>query len=151
VFADDLAGAPLLTNRSNWIRFLLVKNRRWVNENVVLLGDAAHTAHFSIGSGTKLAMEDSIALFQSFGRERGVAAALADFERTRKPVVDAWQETAFSSTLWFEDAHEKLPLEPVPFAYDCMTRSGRIDLERLRGRDPAFVARYERWAATRGS
>jgi anthraniloyl-CoA monooxygenase len=142
VFAEDLGGAGLVSNRSKWIRFLLVKCRRWVHENVVLLGDAAHTAHFSIGSGTKLAMEDSIALYESFGRERAVAAALADFERTRKLVVDAWQESAFSSTLWFENAHEKLGLDPVPFAYDCMTRSGRVDLDKLRRRDPAFVARY---------
>jgi len=147
IFAEDLQGAPLVSNRSKWIQFLLVKNRRWVHENVVLLGDAAHTAHFSIGSGTKLAMEDAIALHESLGRERPVAAALADFERTRKPVVDAWQEAAFSSTLWFESAHEKLALDPLPFAFDCMTRSGRIDLEKLRRRDPAFVARYEAWTA----
>jgi len=83
LFADDLQGAPLISNRSKWIQFLLVKNRRWVHENVVLLGDAAHTAHFSIGSGTKLAMEDSIALYESFGREKSVTTALADFERTR--------------------------------------------------------------------
>lgn len=145
VFADDLCGAPLVTNRSRWIQFLLVKNRRWVHENVVLLGDAAHTAHFSIGSGTKLAMEDSIALYESFGRAQHVAGALADFERTRKPVVDEYQEAALSSTLWFENASEKLALEPVPFAFDCMTRSGKIDLDNLRRRDPAFVARYEEW------
>ena len=146
VFADDLQGAPLVSNRSKWIQFLLVKNRRWVHENVVLLGDAAHTAHFSIGSGTKLAMEDSIALYESFGRHEGVAHvadALADFERTRKPVVDDYQQAAFSSTLWFENAHEKLALDPIPFAFDCMTRSGKIDLEKLRRRDPEFVAEYE--------
>jgi anthraniloyl-CoA monooxygenase len=154
-FADDLQGAPLVSNRSKWIQFLLVKNRRWVHENVVLLGDAAHTAHFSIGSGTKLAMEDAIALFDSFGREKTVAGALADFERTRKPIVDEYQEAAFSSTLWFENAWQKLALDPVPFAFDCMTRSGKIDLENLRRRDPAFVAAYEEWtrrgAPARGS
>jgi anthraniloyl-CoA monooxygenase len=143
VFADDLRGAPLISNRSKWIQFLLVKCRRWTHENVVLLGDAAHTAHFSIGSGTKLAMEDSIALFESLGRETSVARALADFERTRKPVVDDYQESALASTLWFENAHQKLGLDPVPFAADCMFRSGRIDLAKLRQRDPAFAARYE--------
>ncbi len=151
IFRDDLHRQPLLSNRSKWIQFLLVKNRRWVHENVVLLGDAAHTAHFSIGSGTKLAMEDAIALFESFGRERTVAGALADFEWTRKPVVDDYQESALSSTLWFETAEEKLALDPVPFAYDCMTRSGRIDLENLRRRDAAFAARYEAWARDHGA
>ncbi len=148
LFADDLEGAPLVSNRSKWIQFLLVKCRRWTHENVVLLGDAAHTAHFSIGSGTKLAMEDSIALYQSlgsFGREKSVAAAVADFERERKPVVDAYQEAAFSSTLWFENAGDKLALDPIPFAFDCMTRSGKVDLENLRRRDPRFVERYEAW------
>ena len=145
VFARDLGGHALIGNRSKWIQFLLVKNRRWVHENVVLLGDAAHTAHFSIGSGTKLAMEDSIALYASFGRFAGVGEALADFEATRKPVVDDYQETALSSTHWFERAHEKLHLEPLPFAADCMFRSGKIDLDNLRRRDPAFVARYEAW------
>jgi anthraniloyl-CoA monooxygenase len=127
-----------------------------VHENVVLLGDAAHTAHFSIGSGTKLAMEDAIALYESFAPEaavksgaatRDAAGALARFERTRKPVVDEYQEAAYSSTLWFEGASAKLALDPVPFAFDCMTRSGKIDLENLRRRDPAFVAQYEEWRA----
>lgn len=143
VFADDLQGGRLVSNRSTWIQFLLVKNRRWVHENVVLLGDAVHTAHFSIGSGTKLAMEDSIALYECFGAESDPKKALARFEATRKPVVDEYQEVAFSSTLWFENAAEKLGMDPIPFAYDCMTRSGRIDLEKLRKRDPVFVAKYE--------
>jgi anthraniloyl-CoA monooxygenase len=156
VFADDLGGARLISNRSRWIQFLLVKCRRWVHENVVLLGDAAHTAHFSIGSGTKLAMEDAIALYESFAPEadvksraatRDAAGALANFEKTRKPVVDEYQEAAYSSTLWFEGASAKLALDPVPFAFDCMTRSGKIDLENLRRRDPAFVAQYEEWRA----
>lgn len=145
LFADDLHGAPLIGNRSKWIQFLLVKNRRWVHENVVLLGDSAHTAHFSIGSGTKLAMEDSIALAQSCARHPRIADALADFERTRKPLVDDYQEAAFASTLWFEEAAQKMGLAEVPFAADCMFRSGKIDLDNLRRRDPAFAARYEAW------
>jgi len=149
IFAKDLGGHALVGNRSKWIQFLLVKNRRWTHENVVLLGDSAHTAHFSIGSGTKLAMEDSIALFESFGRHGDVAGALRDFEATRKPLVDEYQEAALSSTLWFENAHEKLGLEPLPFAADCMFRSGKIDLGNLRRRDPAFATRYEAWAAGR--
>ena len=145
VFADDLQGGKLVSNRSTWIQFLLVKNRHWVHENVVLLGDAVHTAHFSIGSGTKLAMEDSIALYECFGEEKGPRKALAKFEATRKPVVDEYQEAALSSTLWFENAGDKLALDPIPFAYDCMTRSGKIDLDKLRQRDPKFVAQYEGW------
>ena len=148
VFADDLGGERLLGNRSKWIQFLLVKCKRWVHENVVILGDAAHTAHFSIGSGTKLAMEDSIALHESFAAHpKDARTALAHFEATRKPMVDDYQESAYSSTLWFESAAQKLALEPIPFALDCMTRSGRIDLEKLRRRDAKFVASYEQWRA----
>lgn len=149
IFASDLGGQRLVGNRSKWIQFLLVKNAAWTCENVVLLGDAAHTAHFSIGSGTKLAMEDAIALYESCGRHAGVSEALADFAATRKPVVDAYQENALASTTWFEDAAAKLHLEPLPFAVDCMFRSGKIDLDNLRRRDPAFVARYEAWQAAR--
>lgn len=147
IFAPDLGGRPLVSNRSRWIQFLLVRCGRWVHGNAVLLGDAAHTAHFSIGSGTKLAMEDAIALHESLGRCDGVAAALADFAATRKPVVDDYQRSALASTLWFEQAASKLALEPLPFAADCMFRSGRIDLDNLRRRDPAFAARWEAWQA----
>jgi anthraniloyl-CoA monooxygenase len=147
IFAPDLGGNRLVGNRSKWIQFLLVKNRSWTCDNVVLMGDAAHTAHFSIGSGTKLAMEDSIALYECFGRSAGVREALADYNATRKPVVDAYQENALASTAWFEEAGAKLHLEPLPFAVDCMFRSGKIDLENLRRRDAAFVDRFEAWQA----
>ncbi len=150
IFERDLDGAPLVSNRSKWIQFLLVKNRRWVHENVVLLGDAAHTAHFSIGSGTKLAMEDSIALADCFAKSGSVKAALDEFEQTRKPIVDDYQEAAFASTLWFEEASQKMGLAEVPFAADCMFRSGKIDLENLRRRDPAFATRYEAWRSAGG-
>lgn len=149
IFAKDLGGQRLVGNRSKWIQFLLIKNRAWTHENVVLLGDSVHTAHFSIGSGTKLAMEDSIALYESCGRHADVPRALADFVATRKPIVDAYQEAALSSTEWFETAASRLHLEPLPFAADCMFRSGKIDLDNLRQRDPAFAARYEAWHAGR--
>ncbi len=102
VFATDLNGQPLLSNNSKWINFLLVKNERWSFDNVVLLGDALHTAHFSIGSGTKLAMEDAIALRESFAETSDVAGALQRFETTRKPVIEEFQAAAYESMVWFE-------------------------------------------------
>jgi anthraniloyl-CoA monooxygenase len=146
VFKDDLGGQALLTNNFvRWLNFLLVKNRRWHHKNVVLLGDALHTAHFSIGSGTKLALEDSIALAKCFATTNDVEIALADFERVRKPVVDDTQDAAYASLLLFENAQDELHLEPLPFAFRFMTRSKKIDRDRLRRRDPQFVAQYEQW------
>jgi anthraniloyl-CoA monooxygenase len=146
VFAEDLEGHPLLTNDFvRWLTFALVRNQRWSHRNIVLLGDALHTAHFSIGSGTKLALEDAIALFRAFEQYGAdVGSALADFERERKPIVDRYQEAASESLSWFENVHTELALDPVSFAYRLMTRSGRIDREKLRRRDPAFVEEYER-------
>ena len=143
VFARDLGGHELLSNNSKWLNFLLVKNARWHFENVVLLGDALHTAHFSIGSGTKLALEDSIALARAFDETPNVAAALAGFERARKPVVEEYQRAAYDSLLWFEHMRDYAHLAPLPFAFSLMTRSGRVSYESLRRRDPAFVAAYE--------
>jgi anthraniloyl-CoA monooxygenase len=145
IFGDDLDGAPLLSNNFvKWLNFTLVRNRRWHHDHVVLLGDALHTAHFSIGSGTKLALEDAIALAKSFRDRHSVEAALPEFERVRKPIVDALQNAAVDSLRWFENWADDAGLEPVIFAYRLMTRSGRIDREKLRQRDPAFVAAYER-------
>jgi len=145
IFADDLAGAPLLTNNFvKWLNFALVRNARWYGNRVVLLGDALHTAHFSIGSGTKLALEDAIALARALAAFPDTGAALPEFERARKPLVDALQAAAVESLHWFEHWSDDAGLEPVAFAYRLMTRSGRIDREKLRLRDPAFVADYER-------
>ena len=145
IFAPDLAGAPLLANAFvKWLHFTLVRNQHWHHENVVLLGDALHTAHFSIGSGTKLALEDAISLAHAFSEHSKVADALAYFEQTRKPIVDALQGAAADSLRWFEHWTDDAALEPVVFAYRLMTRSGRIDIEKLRRRDAAFVAAYER-------
>ena len=143
VFADDLNGNPLLSNNSKWINFALVKNAIWHYQNVVLLGDALHTAHFSIGSGTKLAMEDAITLKQSFDEAPDVGAALRQWEKVRKPVIEDYQEAAYESMVWFENAREYMHLSPIELAYSLMTRSGRVDEEELRKRDPKFVARYE--------
>ena len=141
VFAEDLNGHTLLSNNSKWINFVLVKNEHWHHDNLVLLGDALHTAHFSIGSGTKLAMEDAIALRQAFARGVKVAEALKEFEQQRKPIIEDYQAMAFESMVWFEHAREYMSLPPLELAYSVMTRSGRVDDEALRRRDPEFMAR----------
>ena len=143
VFRRDLGGRELLSNNSRWINFLLVRNERWHRPGVVLLGDALHTAHFSIGSGTKLALEDSIALFDCFAGGLGADEAPAEFERRRKPVIADYQEAARESRVWFERASDYMHLPPLEFAYSLMTRSKRVTHESLRRRDPEFVAAYE--------
>jgi anthraniloyl-CoA monooxygenase len=145
VFVEDLEGYPLLSNNFvKWLNFLLVNNTRWRHRHVVLLGDALHTAHFSIGSGTKLALEDAIALYESLRAESAIDRALEAFERDRKPVIESYQEAATESRIWFEDMERYMRLEPLEFAYQVMTRSRKIDRENLRRRDPEFVAAYER-------
>jgi len=143
VFSRDLGGYPLLSNNSKWIQFLLVKNENWFFENVVLLGDALHTAHFSIGSGTKLAMEDAIALGESFQQTSDVHEALARFTETRRPVIEEYQSAAFGSMLWFENARDYVHLNPMELAFSVMTRSGRVTYEDLKRRDPDFIRRYD--------
>ncbi len=146
VFKDDLGGKPLLSNNFvKWNNFPLVKVRRVYHQNSVLLGDAMHTAHFSIGSGTKLAMEDSIALADAFARCRTVEAALPEFQRVRKPVIDRFQAAALKSLTWLEDVQHYLHLDPIPFTYKLMTRSKRVGFARLQRADPDFAARYEAW------
>ena len=146
VFKDDLGGRELLANNfMRWVNFPLVRNRKWSHENVVLLGDALHTAHFSIGSGTKLALEDSIALAECLAEQPNVAHGLKDFEGRRRPVVEALQDAAFSSLLALENIAEDWNLDPLPFAYKLMTRSGRVTHEKLKKRDPEFVMAYEAW------
>jgi anthraniloyl-CoA monooxygenase len=144
VFARDLHGQPLLSNNSKWINFVLVKNANWHFENVVLLGDALHTAHFSIGSGTKLAMEDAIALKNCFDRAPDVASAVQEFERTRKPIIEDYQSAAYESMVWFENARDYMHLSPMELAYSLMKRSGRVDDEELRKRDEEFFENYKK-------
>jgi anthraniloyl-CoA monooxygenase len=142
-FAHDLEGQPLLSNNSKWINFVLVKNGNWSFENLVLIGDALHTAHFSIGSGTKLAMEDAISLADCFQQQNDVRVALAEFERLRRPVIEEYQAAAFDSMQWFENARQYMHLSPLELAYSLMTRSGKVSAETLRRRDPEFMAAYE--------
>jgi anthraniloyl-CoA monooxygenase len=143
VFAPDLAGQQLLSNNSKWINFLLVKNANWYFDNVVLLGDALHTAHFSIGSGTKLAMEDAIALANHLRKRSEIAKALEEFEATRKPYIEEYQAAAFESMRWFENIGSYDSLSLLNLAMSSMLRSGRVNYEELRERDPDFVARFE--------
>ena len=143
VFSQDLNGHKLLSNNSKWINFVFVKNRNWFFDNVVLIGDALHTAHFSIGSGTKLAIEDAIALAESFQNTANVADALRHFEKTRRPVIEDYQAAAFESMRWFENAAQYMHLSPIELAYVLMTRSGRVTYEDLKRRDPEFIRRYD--------
>lgn len=143
VFEQDLNGHKLLSNNSKWINFLLVRNKSWFFQNVVLIGDALHTAHFSIGSGTKLAMEDAIALAESFQHAANVADALSHFAHTRRPVIEDYQAAAFESMRWFENAAQYMHLSTIELAYVLMTRSGRVSYEDLKRRDPEFIRRYD--------
>jgi anthraniloyl-CoA monooxygenase len=147
LFEDELQGHPLLANRSIWRRFPTVRNGRWHTGNVVLLGDAAHTAHFSVGSGTKLAMEDAIALAAALRTEASIPAALAGYEAARRPQVESLQRAAQASLEWFEAAERYHDTEPVQFAFNLLTRSLRITHENLRLRDPALVGQVDRWFA----
>jgi len=154
VFADDLAGEPLLSNSSRWLRFATIRNRRWAGRfgatPAALLGDALHTAHFSIGSGTKLALEDAIALAAAFAEHGAADASLAAFETARRPAIERYQSAAERSLVWFESARADLGLDPLSFAYRAMTRSAKVDHESLKRRDPEFVSAYERRAAGAG-
>ena len=142
-FRDDLGGHRLLANRSSWLNFKVVTNQRWTHDNIVLIGDALRTVHFSIGSGTRMALEDAIVLAQSFATERDVAPALAAFERTRRPVVERFLTVAARSFVWYEHMRDKLGLDPVPFAYDYVMRGGALTHERLRERSPKLAAAWE--------
>lgn len=143
VFDKDLHGHDLLSNNSKWINFVLVKNAHWFFDNVVLLGDALHTAHFSIGSGTKLALEDSIELSRCFKQTPVVNQALALFESNRKTVIEEYQSAAYDSMVWFENARQYMQLSPRDLAFSLMTRSGRVSYDDLKKRDPEFVRQYE--------
>ncbi|HXE57549.1 MAG TPA: bifunctional salicylyl-CoA 5-hydroxylase/oxidoreductase [Gemmatimonadales bacterium] len=148
LFAPELAGHRLLKNRSIWRSFPTIRNARWHHGKVVLLGDAAHTAHFSVGSGTKLAMEDAIALVGALRAHPGdLAAALAAYEAERRPAVESLQRAAQVSLQWFEDTERYMRLEPIQFAFNLLTRSLRISHENLRLRDPGFIERVDRWFA----
>jgi anthraniloyl-CoA monooxygenase len=147
LFQEELEGHRLLSNRSIWRRFPTVRNGCWHAGNVVLLGDAAHTAHFSVGSGTKLAMEDAIALAAALRSGKPVPEALASYEAERRPGVESLQRAAQASLEWFESVERYQELDPLQFAFTMLTRSLRITHENLRLRDPALVGKVDRWFA----
>ena len=140
VFAEELQGHPLLTNRSHWRRFPAIKCQRWVQGNTVLIGDAKATAHWSIGSGTKLAMEDAIALHRAFAAPGDVAACLRRYETQRRDDVERTQHAADVSLVWFEHVKRFWHLDPTRFAFGLMTRSKAITWDNLALRAPGFVA-----------
>jgi anthraniloyl-CoA monooxygenase len=147
LFSDVLAGHAVLANNSRWVRFTTVRNTHWCHDNVVLLGDAAHTAHFSIGSGTKLAMEDALSLAACLHEEPSLDAALKAYETERRPVVESTQRAAQASLEWFENLEQYVDQEPLQLGFNIMTRSRRVTYDNLRVRDPEFVARLDRWFA----
>jgi 2-polyprenyl-6-methoxyphenol hydroxylase-like FAD-dependent oxidoreductase len=145
VFAEVLEGHALISNNSIWRRFPIVHNEHWRTGKCVLIGDALHTAHFSIGSGTRLAMEDAIALDRAIAAHPDdVAAALVAHESSRRPILEKLVSGANRSAIWYEQFAQHMQLPPLDFAMSYVTRSGRVDIDRLRKLSPRFVARYER-------
>jgi 2-polyprenyl-6-methoxyphenol hydroxylase-like FAD-dependent oxidoreductase len=152
VFANDLEGHRILSNNSYWRQFPAVWNERWSFDNVVLIGDALRTAHFSIGSGTRLAMEDSLALFKAFKDTGGdVTQALPLFQERRTPPMKTIWDAANTSLRWYEEMDGLIKLDPVDFAYSYMTRTGRVDHAEIRRRDPALADAYERLHGAQGA
>lgn len=143
MFAAQLQGHALVANNSKWLNFQTIRNANWRHRNLVLLGDAAHTAHFSIGSGTKLAMEDATALAWAIKDAGEVGAALAAYEEDRRQVVESTQRAAQASLEWFEGISRYVGQEPSQFAFNLLTRSRRITYENLTMRDPEFMRRVD--------
>ncbi len=143
VFADTLQGHRLISNNTTWRQFPKVRNERWSCGNMVLIGDALHTAHFSIGSGTRLAMEDAIALDHALAAHADVATALQAYEASRRPILEKLVAAANASADWYEHFADHMRLAPLDFAMSYITRSGRIDRARLRALSPAFMTLYE--------
>ncbi len=147
VFAEELHGHPLIANRSVWRNFPTIVNRTWVMGNAVLVGDAKATAHFSIGSGTKLAMEDAIALFEALRAQDSVAQALSSYDTARREEVEKTQHAANVSLAWFEHMKRYWGMDPLQFAFGVMSRSKQITWDNLELRDPAFVREVRQWFA----
>ena len=148
LFARHLEGHELLGNKSRWLQFPTITCENWSHDGLVLIGDAAHTAHFSIGSGTKLALEDAIALSTELLRGKSVSEALVAFETERKPVVESTQRAAKASLQWFEGADRYRSMEPEQFAFSMLTRSQRVTYDNLRLRDPGYMREMDEWYAS---
>src|SRR5262249_44822859 len=155
VFAKELQGHKLIINRSLWRNFPTIHCERWTHDNIVLIGDAKATAHFSIGSGTKLAMEDAIALYDAFKATAGktigardVTKALAHFETERRLEVEKTQHSADVSLVWFEHVRRFWDMDPTRFAFGLMTRAKAITYDNLALRAPEFVAAIDKVVAS---
>lgn len=145
LFAEELQGHRLIKNRSIWRQFPNISVKHWAHQNLILMGDAVHTAHFSIGSGTKLAMEDAIALRDALIAKGTVKEALADYEALHKPEVESLQRAAQVSLEWFENTERYMHLEPEQFTFSLLTRSLRITHDNLKVRDPELMERIDTW------
>jgi 2-polyprenyl-6-methoxyphenol hydroxylase-like FAD-dependent oxidoreductase len=143
VFASTLDGHRLVSNKSVWRNFPWIWNERWSFRNMVLIGDALHSAHFSIGSGTRLAIEDAIALVKALDAEGDISSALVRYQTERQPIVKKLVTAARTSADWYEKFADHMKLDLSDLAYSYITRSGRIDDARLRAMSPLFMARYE--------
>jgi 2-polyprenyl-6-methoxyphenol hydroxylase-like FAD-dependent oxidoreductase len=146
IFRKELEGAPLLSNKSKWGVFRIVHNDRWVADRVVLLGDAMHTVHFSIGSGTRSALEDATVLFHSLVEAPTLNEGLLAYERERRAQLAPLLGVARRSADWYEKMHEKMGMAPVAFAYDYLMRGGELTVERLMERAPRFMQYYLAYA-----
>jgi 2-polyprenyl-6-methoxyphenol hydroxylase-like FAD-dependent oxidoreductase len=143
VFATDLGGHPVLSNHSHWRQFPAIWNERWHTGNIVLLGDALRTAHFSIGSGTRMAMEDAMALHKALIGSNDLPSALATFQQERRPVMKKIWDAANVSLRWYEHMGELMALDPLDFAYAYMRRTGRVSHAAIRRMDPRLAAAWE--------
>jgi 2-polyprenyl-6-methoxyphenol hydroxylase-like FAD-dependent oxidoreductase len=145
VFAETLEGRPLVCNRSIWRQFPVIRNRKWSVGNRVILGDSLHTAHFSIGSGTRLALEDVIALAEALkASPNDVRAALDRYEHDRKPILEKLVNAANASASWYETFASKMPLPPYDFAMSYLSRTGRMSEDKIRQMSPKFMAEYDK-------
>lgn len=143
LFKDVLGGTSLVINKSNWRQFPRLWCENWVSGKYALIGDAVHTAHFSIGSGTRLALEDALALIKALRDHGDVPTALAAFQAARPPIAHKIVQAANTSAAWYETFGDKMQLPPLEFAYDYLMRSGRLTRDRLRQMAPKFLADYE--------
>ncbi|HDR9872835.1 TPA: 2-polyprenyl-6-methoxyphenol hydroxylase [Burkholderia cenocepacia] len=148
LFSEELSGRPLICNRSTWHSLSVARVRNWSVENKVLIGDALHSAHPSIGSGTRIAMEDSVALVAALENKENIQEALTDFRQRRETIKQKLVSAAEKSFSWYEHIGAKLTLNPIDLTFDYMTRTGRVDEGRLIEEFPEFMARYHReWRA----
>ena len=146
VFKDELDGENLLAGAfARWRNFPVVTNQNWFHSNVLLLGDALRTAHFSIGSGTRLALEDAIVAATAFETGDSIESSLSNFQHKRKPFVEKYQKVAYESMLWFEEIEQVIDLELIPFTFELMTRSDKLGIRSLKLQDPEFAEKYLQW------